>query len=77
MTMLTEHVLTETDGRSEEAVEPLMRMASDLPPLEINPVDPRLPPDAPMAMATQILHPEGEGFVAWLRGFFPPSGQAG
>lgn len=75
MTMLTEHVLTETGIRSGEAAAD--DAPGDLPPIVINPVDPRLPPEAPMPMAAQILHPEGEGFVAWLRGFFPPSGQAG
>lgn len=46
-------------------------------PIEPNPIDPRLPPEAPMVMPAQVLHPEGEGLIAWLRGLFPPFGQAG
>lgn len=64
MTMLTEQVLPETEF-------------APVPLPEVNPIDPRLPPEAPMAMAAQALHPEGEGFLAWLRGLFAPFGQAG
>lgn len=61
MTMLTEHVLPE--------IAP--------PPPEVNPLDPRLPPEAPMAMPAQALYPDGEGFIAWLRSLLAPFGQAG
>lgn len=68
MTMLTEHVPTETGLRA--AAGPDLGT-------EVNAIDPRLPPEAPMSMPAQVLHPAREGIFAWLRGLFSPFGEAG